>query len=34
MGGITRQLMHITKYETRDYVQGLRIIDLEKSSET
>ncbi len=34
MGGITRKLMHITKYETRDYVQGLRIIDLEKSSET
>ncbi len=32
MGDITRKLMGITKYETRDYVQGLRIIDLDKSS--
>ncbi len=33
MGDITGKLMRVTKYETRDYVQGLRIIDIDKSSE-
>jgi len=32
MSAITRKLMGITKYETKDYVQGIRIIDLDKSS--
>jgi len=32
MGTITNKLMHITKYETKDYVHGIRIIDLDKSS--
>jgi signal transduction histidine kinase len=32
MGTITKQLMRITKYETKDYVSGVKIIDLEKSS--
>ncbi len=32
MGVITKKLMGITRYETMDYVQGLRIIDLDKSS--
>lgn len=30
---ITKKLMNITRYETRDYVNGERIIDLDKSSE-
>lgn len=33
MGAITKKLMHITKYETKDYVQGIRIIDLDRSSD-
>jgi len=28
MGSITRKLMRITKYETREYVEGSRIIDI------
>ena len=32
MRAITRKLMGITRYETMDYVQGIRIIDLDKSS--
>jgi PAS domain S-box-containing protein len=32
MGAITKKLMRITKYETKDYIQGVRIIDLDKSS--
>jgi CheY-like chemotaxis protein len=31
MGKITRKLMNITRYKTRDYLQG-KIIDLDKSS--
>ena len=34
MGAITQKLMGITRYETKDYVQGERIVDLEKSSST
>lgn len=34
MGAITQKLMGITRYETKDYVQGERIVDLEKSSLT
>lgn len=32
MGKITRQLMGITKYKTRDYVGGSKIIDIDKAS--
>jgi len=34
MGAITRKLMGITRYETRQYVNGERIVDLDKSSTT
>ena len=33
MGDITKKLMGITKYETKDYVQGVKIVDIEKSSQ-
>lgn len=33
MGGITKKLARITRYETKDYVQGVKIVDIEKSSE-
>jgi len=29
---LSRKLMHITRYETRDYVKGEKIIDIDKSS--
>lgn len=32
MGDITKKLMKITRYETKDYVQGIKIIDIDKSS--
>lgn len=32
IGKITRKLMGITRYETRDYIQGQKIIDIEKAS--
>ena len=32
MGVITSKLQRITKYETRNYVEGVRIIDIDKSS--
>ena len=34
MGGITRKIMMITKYETKPYAQGTIIIDIDKSSNT
>ncbi|BBO84323.1 response regulator [Desulfosarcina ovata] len=34
MGAITHKLMGITRYETRDYAMGERIVDLDKSSTT
>ena len=34
MGNITRQLMSITRYETKSYGDGEKIIDIEKSSVT
>ncbi|MFO7714302.1 response regulator [Desulfosarcina sp.] len=34
MGAITQKLMGITRYETKDYVQGERIVDIDKSSLT
>lgn len=34
MGAITQKLMGITRYETRDYVKGERIVDIDKSSPT
>jgi|GEM_PF-3934583 len=33
MGKITKKLMKITRYESRDYLGG-RIIDIEKASDT
>jgi signal transduction histidine kinase len=32
MGKITKKLMRITKYETKDYLHGIKIIDLDKSA--
>ena len=32
MGSITRKLMSITKYETRDYIEGSKIIDINKAT--
>ena len=32
MGSITKKLMRITKYETRDYIEGSRIIDIDKAT--
>ncbi len=32
MGSITKKLMRITKYETRDYIEGSRIIDIDKAA--
>ena len=34
MGSITRKLMRITKYETKDYIEGSRIIDIDKAAST
>jgi PAS domain S-box-containing protein len=31
MGKITRNLMHITRYETREYLNGRKILDIDKS---
>jgi DNA-binding response OmpR family regulator len=31
---VTRKLQSITKYETREYIKGSRIIDIDKASET
>lgn len=31
---MSRKLMHITRYETRDYVEGERIVDIDRSSDT
>lgn len=32
MGKITKKLMRITKYETKDYILGKKIIDIDKAS--
>lgn len=32
MGSITRKLMRITKYETQEYIEGSRIIDIDKAA--
>jgi K+-sensing histidine kinase KdpD len=32
LGNITRKIMHITRYETKDYVGGSKIIDIDKAS--
>ena len=32
MGSITRKLMSITKYETQDYIEGSKIIDINKAA--
>jgi len=31
---MSRKLMHITRYETRDYMEGERIVDIDRSSGT
>ena len=31
MGKITRKLMHITRYETREYLDGKKILDIDKA---
>ncbi len=33
MGKITRKLTKITRYETKDYLKGIRIVDIDRSSE-
>jgi hypothetical protein len=33
MGAITKKLMGITSYKTREYVGGRQIIDIDKASE-
>ena len=32
MGRITGKLMRITKYETKDYVQGVKIVDIDRAA--
>jgi hypothetical protein len=32
MGQITHKIMHITRYETKDYIEGSKIIDIDKAS--
>ena len=32
LGEITKKLMGITKHETKDYIEGIKIIDIDKSS--
>ena len=34
MGVITNKLMRITKYKTRDYIAGKKIVDIDKASNT
>lgn len=33
MGTITKKLMRITKYETKDYLHGIKIVDIDKASD-
>ena len=33
MGVITKKLMHITRYETKDYLKGVRIIDIDRAAD-
>jgi CheY-like chemotaxis protein len=32
MGKITKKIMHITKYASREYLEGVRIVDIERAS--
>ena len=32
LGHVTRKIMHITKYETKEYIKGSSIIDIDKAS--
>ena len=32
LGQITKKIMHITKYETKEYIEGSKIIDIDKAS--
>jgi hypothetical protein len=33
LGKITKKIMHITRYETKEYIEGLKIIDIDKASQ-
>jgi C4-dicarboxylate-specific signal transduction histidine kinase len=32
LGQITKKIMHITRYETKEYIEGYKIIDIDKAS--
>ena len=32
LGQITKKIMHITRYETKEYIEGSKIIDIDKAS--
>ena len=32
LGKTTKKIMHITRYETKDYIEGSKIIDIDKAS--
>jgi len=32
LGQITRKIMNITRYETKEYIEGFQIIDIDKAS--
>ncbi len=32
LGNITHKIMHITRYETKEYIEGSKIIDIDKAS--
>jgi len=32
LGKITKKIMHITRYETKEYIEGFKIIDIDKAS--
>jgi C4-dicarboxylate-specific signal transduction histidine kinase len=34
IGAITKKLQSITKYETKEYVRGRKIVDIDKASQT
>ena len=34
LGKITKKIMHITRYETKEYLEGSKIIDIDKASST
>ncbi len=34
MAAITRKLSYVERYETKDYIEGTRIIDIDRASRT